>query len=97
MKRTPVQEEAYVIGRVNEWCNIAIKEVQDTGRLRVTVGDAFSDKHELRKLCSLICVLKKYAEGAALGHNEMMDLPTWCKWFAEFDAVLQVTPGGKPQ
>jgi hypothetical protein len=82
---------------LNETCNRASQEAQQTGRLRVPVEPAFRRPEGLIQLIGMICLLKKYAEAAAVNYGENLGLEVWVGFFNEFDRSCHIMPSGKPQ
>lgn len=84
------------LGLLNEVSNQAIQEIVKTGRLRVSVGDAFvrGPEHLLR-LIAHICVLKQYAQSAAPALGVTLGPDEWNSFFAVFTDSMHVLPSGK--
>lgn len=80
---------------INDACNAAIQELNQRGALRVKVEAAYSSPDELVKLIAMVCLLKKYATAAAIGHGQIMDLGVWAGWFDQFDKDMHILPSGK--
>jgi hypothetical protein len=79
-----------------EACNKGVAEILQTGRLRVTVDQAFTGKpDDLLRLIGLVCLLKQYATAAAVNHGQHMGLSEWQGFFNEFDRGTHVLPNGK--
>lgn len=81
---------------LNDSANRSIQEIVRRGQLRVNVEEAFRKPEDLVRLIASICVLKLYAENAAINHGERLDLSTWNGFFEEFSKGTHQMSSGLP-
>jgi hypothetical protein len=85
------------LDRMNEKANRAVKEINQTGRLRVSVENAFRNPDELVRLIAEIALLKEYATSACAQFGTPITQDGWLDVFRIFHDQVTILPSGNLQ
>lgn len=77
--------------------NENVGEINNTGRLVVSIEKAFRNSDDMIKLAGQVALLKVYADAAAKVHGENMTLETWCDIFNMMASGCHILPSGAVQ
>ena len=83
--------------RMNEKANHAVKEINQTGRLRVSVENAFRSPDELVRLIADVALLKEYATVACAQYGTPITQDGWIDVFRIFHDQVTILPNGQLQ